>query len=100
MIYKILKTVLSILIIIIIIWGFSDSYSSRNIDNIVHVVAIGVDKSEDEKNNIKLSFQFINMSGGSGSESSSSGEVSTIVTSINASTVNKAINLMNSYIGK
>jgi len=100
-IYKILKNFLSILGIIIIIWGFSDSYSSRNIDNIVHVVAIGVDKSENAQNNVKLSFQFINMSGGSsGSEASSSGETSTIVTSINAPTVNKAINLMNSYIGK
>lgn len=98
MIYKVLKFSIILTVIIAVIWGFSDSYSSHNIDNIVHVVAIGVDKCDDAENNMKVSFQFVNMSGGS--ESSSSGESSTVVTSINAPTINKAINLMNSYIGK
>jgi len=95
---KLTKTVLAIAIIITVVWGFSDSYSSHNLDNIVHVVAIGVDKSSDEENNLKVSFQFVNMS--SGGEGSSGGEASTIVTSISSTTINKAINLMNSYIGK
>ena len=98
MIYKVLKILLIITIIIFFISGFSDSYSSHTIDNIVHVVAIGIDKCDDGQNNMKVSFQFINMSGGN--ESSSGGETSTIITSINATTINKAINLMNSYIGK
>ena len=98
MISKLSKTALAIAIIITIVWGFSDSYSSHSLDNIVHVVAIGVDKSSDEENNLKVSFQFVNMS--SGGEGSSGGEASTIVTSISSTTINKAINLMNSYIGK
>jgi len=98
MIYKIFKVILTLTIIITVLWGFSDSYSSHNLDNIVHVVAIGVDKCSDEENNMKVSFQFVNMS--SGGEGSSSGEASTVVTSINSTTINKAINLMNSYIGK
>lgn len=98
MIYKILKILLSIAIIIVAIWGFSDSYSSHNIDNIVHVVAIGIDKCKDEVNNMKVSFQFVNVSGSS--DSSSGGETSTVVTSINTTSINKGINLMNSYIGK
>ena len=98
MIYKILIFFLIFFSIIAVIWGFSDSYSSHTIDTIVHVVAIGIDKCNDLENNMKVSFQFVNMS--SGSESSSGGEARTVVTSINSTTINKAINLMNSYIGK
>lgn len=98
MIYKIFKTIFIILIITIIIWGFSASYSSHNIDNIVHVVAIGIDKYDDPEDNMKVSFQFVNLS--SNSEGSSSGDSSTVITSIITSSINKAINLMNSYIGK
>lgn len=98
-IYKFIKIILILVAIIAVVWGFSDSYSSHTIDNIVHVVAIGIDKCDDEQeNNMKVSFQFVNMS--SGSEGSSGGEASTVVTSINTTTINKAINLMNSYIGK
>ena len=97
MIYKVIKIFLIITTIIAFIWGFSDSYSSHTLDNIVHVVAIGIDKVHDD-NNMKVSFQFVNMS--SGGDGSSIGEASTVVTSINTSTINKAINLMNSYIGK
>lgn len=99
MINKLFKTLLIIIVIVALIWGFSDSYSSHTIDNIVHVVAIGIDKCEDDTENIKVSFQFVNVSS-SGGEGSSGGENSTVVTSINASSLNKAINLMNSYIGK
>lgn len=98
MISKTLKIIIICSVIIAFIWGFSDSYSSHNIDNIVHVVAIGIDKSSDVQNNMKVSFQFVNIS--SSSEGSSGGDSSTVVTSINTTTLNKAINLMNSYIGK
>lgn len=96
---KFFKIILIIIAGIVFVWGFSDSYSSHTIDNIVHVVAMGIDKCEDGNENIKVSFQFVNVSSG-GSGESSGGENSTIVTSINTSTLNKAINLMNSYIGK
>ena len=98
MFYKILKIILTFIVIVAFIWGFSDSYSSHTLDNIVHVVAIGVDTCDEEDNNMKVSFQFVNMS--SGGEGSSGGEASTVVTSITTTTINKAINLMNSYIGK
>ena len=97
MILKFLKITLVLFLTIFLLWDFSDSYSSHTIDNIVHVVAIGIDKSQGD-NNMKVSFQFVNTS--SSSQSSSEGEASTVVTSINTSTLNKAINLMNSYIGK
>lgn len=97
MIPKILKVIFIIVIIIIFIAGFSSSYKAHTIDNIVHVVAIGIDKCNDEQNNMKVSFQFVNMSS---SNDSSGGDASTVVTSITSNTINKAINLMNSYIGK
>ena len=98
MIYKLLKSAIVITIIVTIFCGFSDSYVSHTIDNIVHVVAIGIDTSDDDENNMKVSFQFVDVSS-VGEDSSGEGE-STIMTSINATTINKAINLMNSYIGK
>lgn len=97
MILKLLKSTFVISLAFFLLWSFSDSYSSHTIDNIVHVVAIGIDKSQDD-NNMKVSFQFVNTP--SSSQGSSEGETSTVVTSINTSTLNKAINLMNSYIGK
>lgn len=99
MINKLFKILLILAIIITILWGFSDSYSSHTIDNIVHVVAIGIDNCDDGDENIKVSFQFVNVSSSEG-EGSSGGKSSTVVTSINANSLNKAINLMNSYIGK
>lgn len=99
MINKLSKFFLTLALIVALLWGFSDSYSSHTIDNIVHVVAIGIDKCEDGNENMKVSFQFVNVSSSSG-EGSSSSENSTVVTSINTSSLNKAINLMNSYIGK
>lgn len=95
---KVLKIIFIIVVIVVFIWGFSDSYKAHTIDNIVHVVAIGVDKCDDGQNNMKVSFQFVNMS--SSGKESSGGEASTVVTSISTTTINKAINLMNSYIGK
>ena len=99
MISKTFKIILIIIVVIVLIWGFSDSYSSHTIDNIVHIVAMGIDKCDDGNENMKVSFEFVNVSSG-GSGDSSGGENSTVVTSINASSLNKAINLMNSYIGK
>lgn len=99
MINKILKIILMLAVVFAVLWGFSDSYTSHTIDNIVHVVAIGIDKCENPNENMKVSFQFVNVSGEQ-SQGGSSGENSTVVTSINSNTLNKAINLMNSYIGK
>jgi predicted outer membrane repeat protein len=96
---KLFKTILISTIIFAILWGFSDSYSSHTIENIVHIVAIGIDKCIDNNENMKVSFQFVNISSGGNGDSSGEGS-STVVTSINASSLNKAINLMNSYIGK
>lgn len=98
MTHKVLKIIFIIIVIVVFIWGFSDSYKAHTIDNIVHVVAIGIDKCNNGQNNMKVSFQFVNMS--SSGKDSSGGETSTVVTSISTTTINKAINLMNSYIGK
>lgn len=67
---KFLKIISILAVVIAFIWGFSDSYSAHTLDNIVHVVAIGIDKcTDDTDNNMKVSFQFVNMSSSDGGSS-------------------------------
>lgn len=94
---KILRNIFILLVIIVFILAFSPSYTSLNIDNLAYVVAIGIDSGDTEK--FKISFQFTK--GSSGSESGSSGETNPlIINSVEASSIDKAINLMNSYMAR
>lgn len=94
---KIFRNIFIIMVIIVFMLAFVPSYTSLNIDNLAYVVAIGIDSGESEK--FKISFQFT--TGSSGSESGSSGEKSPlIINSVEASSIDKAINLMNSYMAK
>ena len=98
---------LSIFIIFgIFLYAFSASYSSHNITNLAYVAAIGfdvVDSSNDanstDKSKIKISFQFVNPSA-LGQQNSASDSPSSIVNSVESTSINSAINLMNVYIGK
>ena len=94
-----LKTFVILIIIIYLMWGFSDSYSSSNIDNIAHITAIAIDKNDNHSANLKVSFQFVDVSGsGGGSESSSSSNV--IMIGVTSNTIDNAISKLNAYIGK
>ena len=96
---KFLKTFLMLIVVIFLMWGFSDSYSSANIDNIAHITAIAIDKNNDLSAPLKVSFQFIDVSSsGGGSESSSKSNA--IIVGINSNTIDNAINRINAYIGK
>lgn len=90
------KLLISIIIFALLTTAFSDSYTTINIDNIATVVALGFDGDSD--NNLKVSFQFAKPS--SISESGPSGESSSIVKTVSASSIDSAINLMNNYMGK
>ena len=94
---KKLKYIFVFTLLIIFIYEFSSSYSSRTIDNLAYVIAIGVDVSDSNK--MKVSFQFTKNS--SLSSSSSSSEDSTfVVNTVDSSSIDTAINLMNIYVGK
>lgn len=94
-----LKTFLVVVVIFFLMWGFSDSYSASNIDNIAHITGIAIDKNNDISSPLKVSFQFVDVSATSGGSESSS-ESNVIIIGINSNTIDNAINLLNAYIGK
>ncbi len=83
--------------IVIFMYAFSSSYSLQNIDNLNYVVAILVDESKDP-NMLDVTFEFIDVS--SFSSDSSTKDSTPILDTITASSINSAINIMNSYAGK
>ena len=93
---NITRNIFILILVVTLIGAFSSSYTSRGIDNLAYVIAIGVDTSENE--NIKVTFQFTPSS--SYSENSSSSEVTSIVNTVESSSIDTAINLMNTYLSK
>lgn len=83
--------------IIIFLYAFSSSYLLQNIDNLNYVVAILVDEAEDP-NMLDVTFEFIDVS--SFSSDSSTKDSTPILDTITASSIDNAINIMNSYAGK
>ena len=95
------KTILKFYAIIILaltfIYAFSASYTSDSVDNISYVIALAVDVGEDEKN-LQVTFEFMDTSAFASDQSSESS--SAIIDTVNASSINSAINLLNAYVGK
>lgn len=95
----ILKIFIIIVIIAIIIFGISGSYAAANIDKLAYVVALAIDKGTN--NNIKLTIQLANPNSfASESSSSSSQSSASVLTSVECSTIESGINLLNSYISR
>lgn len=93
---KILIYSLILTIFIIFTYAFSQSYSFRGIDKLAYVIALGIDSSENS--DLKITFQFTKTA--STSQDDSSSESTTIENTIEASSIEEAINLMNVYMGK
>ena len=93
-IIKILKKILLVTLIIILIYSFSASYSSLNIDNLSFAVAIAIYKSETSK--LKVSFEFVipKSNGESGSETKPS------IISVDCTSITNGINLLNAHLGR
>lgn len=95
------KTLIWILIFFILlfffIYGFSNSYISRNLSNLAYVFSLGIDKGENSK--FKITAQFTKnsaISKGNSSDDSSN----FVLTSCEADSIFSGINLINSYIGR
>lgn len=88
------------ILLVIFINGFSASYTSRTLENLAYVLAIGIDVGE--KSKMKVSVQFTKNASLSSSSSSGSSESSNniILISGEADSIFSAINLLNSYVGK
>mgnify|MGYP000009663936 FL=1 len=94
---RFLLYILVFYIISILVFSLSGCYSIQSIDDLAYVVALGIDLGED--NNLELTIQltFPNSS----DSSSTSGEAApTIINSVECSSINSGINLLNSYISK
>lgn len=94
---KIIRNIFILAVVIVLVLAFSSSYTSFSIDNLAFVIAIGIDKAE-VSNNLKVTFQIAKPS--SISETGSSQGETSIINTVETSSINSAINLMNSYIGK
>lgn len=93
---KLIKTLFVLILIILFIVAFSNSYLSLSIDNLAYVLAIGIDKSNTNK--LRVSFQFSTTN--AISEAGTSQKTPSLIKSVEASSLSSAINLMDSYMGK
>ncbi len=93
---KLVRNLFIFILIIVFVIAFSSSYLSLSIDNLAYVLAIGIDKGED--NNLEVSFQFSTTS--KTTESGSTEKTPSIMDSVTAPSLSTAINLMDSYMGK
>lgn len=93
---KLVRNLFIFILIIVFVIAFSSSYLSLSIDNLAYVLAIGIDKGED--NNLEVSFQFSTTS--KSTESGSTEKTPTVMDSVTAPSLSTAINLMDSYMGK
>lgn len=96
MLKNIYKYIAIIIVTIIISIGFTGSHSVQSVDDLAYVIAIGIDVGD--KENLKVTFQF-NMPSSSG-ESGAGESAPSIIDSVEASSIDSAINLMNVYVSK
>lgn len=94
---NILRFYAIVILVLVFLYAFSASYTSDSVDNISYVIALAIDENEGEKN-LQVTFEFMDTSSFSSEKSSESN--SAIIDTINASSINSAINLLNAYIGK
>ncbi len=84
-------------ILSILIFSLSGCYSVQSIDDLAYVVALGIDLGKN--NNLELTVQLTFPN--SADSSSSSGEAApTIINSVECSSINSGISLLNSYVSK
>lgn len=93
---KLVRNLFILILIITFIVAFSNSYLSLSIDNLTYVLAIGIDKGQD--NYLEVSFQFSTTT--NTTESGSSKKTPVVMDSVSAPSLSTAVNLMNSYMGK
>lgn len=93
---RLLKLITIIIIIVILFVTFSGIYGIQSVDDLAYAVALGIDVGD--QNNLKVTFQFTrpNSSG-----ENASGELAPTTTiSVESSSIDAAIHLMNTYISK
>ena len=95
---KVRKIFAILILSLLLIISSTNYYGIKGIDNLAYVVAIGLDKGDNEK--LKLSLQISVPNSSNSGSSSSSQSSSVVVDSIDCSSISTGINLFNSYLGK
>lgn len=85
-----------VIIVIVLLISLTNYYDNQGIEDLAYVVAIGLDQGEED--NLKLTLQ-IAVPTASGEEGSKQAN-SSLVNSIECSSINSGISLFNSYLGK
>lgn len=93
---RIIRNTFIIIVILVFMIGFNSSYTSLSIDNLAYVIALGIDVGENEK--FKITFQFT--TGLANPESGSTEKSPSIVNSVEANSIDSAVNLMNAYMAR
>lgn len=96
MLKNIYKYIAIIIITVILAIAFTGSHSVQSVDDLAYVVALGIDVGT--KENLKVTFQFTmpTPTGESGSGESSS----SVIDSVEAGSIDSALNMMNAYVSK
>ena len=95
---KYVKILILIIILAIPLFFFTGCSEGNSIEDLAYVIAIGIDKGEN--NLIKLSLQFATPSASNPSSDSGSSSSESTISSAECSSISSGINLINSYISK
>lgn len=95
---KVRKVFAILILALLLVISSASYYGIKGIDNLAYVVALGLDKGDNE--NLKLSLQISVPNSGEGGSGSSSQSSSVVVDSIDCPSISTGINLFNSYLGK
>lgn len=90
------KYIIALVLAIILTVAFTGSHNVQSVDDLAYAVALGIDVGEND--NLKVTFQFT-MPNSSGENNS--GEVApSVIDSVEASSFDGAMNLMNTFVSK
>ena len=95
-----IKVFLLLLICSITIFLFTGCSSSRGIEDKAYAIALGIDTSDTHDVKISIQFAVLNSSESSSSSSGSSSSDNSTILSVDCSSIDSGISLINSYISK
>lgn len=95
-----IKVFLLVLICSITIFLFTGCSSSRGIEDKAYAIALGIDTSDTHDVKISIQFAVLNSSESSSSSSGSSSSDNSTILSVDCSSIDSGISLINSYISK
>ena len=97
---KVKSFIIFTIIIIICSFSLAGCYSAERLETLAYAVALGIDKGENNKIRLSLQFALLSNSSDSSNGGGSSQSKKSTVTTVDCSSIDSGINLINSYISK